>query len=286
VRPDSFKVGAISDLQAGGTYIFQFTRLGTNLLTRRGSYALPVATWGGTVTPNSGAPTNRIVLHRSAGDPTFVAGTRVYLGGIRTFIDSYSADTAVVIVPPFGATGPMDMRISRMGATKLAVDGIGAVNSTSASLLDPFGYANLTPDKPVAITANGNTYIVESGTCPNGIGASGNEKCDSYFKITNNSVTVSDTVTISAGWFDPVTDGDLLICDGTALSNPPPNNLPACGNAAGGADVIACACSSGEGPPEVISYILAPGKTLLIWVNMFSPNAAATLMQLNVIGLK
>jgi hypothetical protein len=210
----------------------------------------------------------------------------VYLGGTRTFIDSYSADTAVVVVPPFGATGAIDLRISRMGATNLAVDGIGALNSTTPTLLDPFGYANLTPDKPVAITANGNTYIVESGSCPNGIPASGGEKCDSYFKITNNSLTVSDTVTLSAGWFDPVTDGDLLICDGSALANPVPNNVPACGNAAGGADIIACACSSGEGPPEVISYILAPGKTLLIWVNMFSPNAAATLIQLNVIGVK
>jgi hypothetical protein len=286
VRPDSFKVGKISDLQAGGTYVFQFTRLGIALQTRRGSYVLSVGTWGGTLTPNSGDPTNKIVLRRGAGDPTFVAGTRVYLGGIRTFIDSYSADTAVVIVPAFGATGATDMRISRMGATNLAVDGIGVLTSTSATVLDPYGYSNLTPDMPVAITANGNTYIVESGSCPNGIAASGGEKCDSYFKVTNTRA-LPDTITVSAGWFDGVTDADLIICKGDALSNPVPNNVPKCGNfPGGGADQIACACSISEGPPEVITLILAPGKTWVIWVNMFSPNNPAELIQLNVSGLK
>jgi len=32
--------------------------------------------------------------------------------------------------------------------------------------------------------------------------------------------------------------------------------------------------------------ILAPGKTFVIWVNMFSPNDPATLIQLKVSGLK
>jgi hypothetical protein len=231
-----------------------------------------------------------------------VAGTRVYLGGIRTFIDSYSADTAVVIVPPFGATGAMDMRISRMGATKLAVDGIGALNSTSTTVLDPFGYSNLTPDKPVAITGNRNTYIVESGACPNGIPASGGEKCDSYFTIRNTTAN-PDTVTVTAAWFDPATDGDLWICDGSALSNAAPNNVPACGNVTGFADAFDCCgakpgdgfvlassydpvVGNGEGPPEWMQFVLPAGKTYVIWVNMFSPNAAATLIQLSVIGLK
>jgi len=273
-------------LDAAGTYTVQITRLGTNNQARLGTYTLTVATYGGTVSPNSGAPANRIVLHRAAGDPPFAAGMRVYLGGFRTFIESFSTDTAVVVVPPFGASGAMDLRISRIGAGNLAVDGLGIFTSNSATLLDPFGYSNLTPDKPVAITANGNTYFVESGTCPSGIPANGGERCDAYFKITNTKA-VPDTLTLTDGWFDPVTDEDLLICDGSALANPAPNNVPSCGNAVGGADVIACACAvNGEGPPEFIQYILAPGKTLLIWVNMFSPNAAATLTQLNVIGLK
>jgi hypothetical protein len=280
----SFKLLS-TDLDAGGTYTIQITRLGTNNLARLGTYTLAVGTYGGTVSPNSGVPANKIVLHRGAGDPTFAAGMQVYLGGIQTFIESFSADTAVVVVPPFGASGAMDLRISRIGAGRLALDGVGIFNSTSPTLLDPPAYSNITPDKPIAITGNGNTYLVESGTCPSGAAANGGEKCDAYYKVTNTRA-LPDTITFSAGWFDGATDGDLLICKGDALSNPVPNNVPSCGTAAGGADIINCACAFGEGPPEVITLILAPGKTFVIWVNMFSPNDPATLIQLKVSGLK
>jgi len=303
IRPDSFKT-SISDLQAANTYLFQFTRLGTNLLAERGSYVLPVGTWGGTATPSSVRPANRVVLRRGGGDPLFDADTRVYIGGIRTFIESFSTDTAVVAVPPIGSDGPVNIRISRMGAGQAAVNAVGALTNLTTSFLDPYD-RNDQPNVPTAITADGNYYITLSGACSNGVPESGAEDCDDYFTITNSSSTVDDTVTVTAAWFSGSTDGDLLICDGARLANPPPNNVPRCGNFAGGADIFDCACNAqpgdgfalassydpatgnGEGPPEFITFVLPANSKYVIWVNMFDPGgAAATLVQLTVSGLK
>ncbi len=294
-KADSFKF-TISDLAAGGTYLIRTTRLGATLDARQGSYVLPVGTYGGTVSQNGGAPADKIVLHRGGGDPQFDADTRVYFDGVRGFVDQFSTDTAVVAVPPLGAAGAVDLRLSRMGAAQQAEDAAGAFTSTTASLLDVRGHGNDQPNFPVAV-GNGNTYLTLAGTCPGGIPASGGEKCDAYFTITNNTVA-PDTVTVTASWFAGATDGDLLICDGSALSNAAPNNVPACGNFAGGADIFDCACNAapgdgfaldanGEGPPELIKFVFPPGATYVIWVNMFdSGGASATLIQLNVVGLK
>lgn len=293
ITATSFKL-TTTDLTAGGTYLIQITRLGPNNLARRGSYNVAIANFTGTVTPDSGVPASLVVLHRGGSDPVYDADSRIYIDGIRTFVESFSADTAVVAIPPVGHTGALDLLGTRLGAGQLATESGTAIRSVSGSLLDARGHSNDQPNFSVPV-GNGNTYLTLSGSCPSGIPASGGEKCDAYFSITNNTAK-PDTVTVQAGWFAAATDGDLLICDGSALAS---GGVPACGNFAGGADIFDCACSAaagdgfalangnGEGPPEFIKFELPAGATYVIWVNMFDAGgAAATLIQLNVVGLK
>jgi len=290
ITPDSFKL-TTADLDAGGTYFVQTTRLGTNLLAWRGSYTLAVGTWGGTMTPGAGGPMDKIILHKGAGDPQFTDTTRVYLGGIRVIIDQHSTDTAAVIVPWIGSTGAKDMRISRMAGT-LAVDGSKVFTSNSTALLDPFDHGDDTPDKPVAITANGNYYRLMSGPCTpgaSGVGeaTSGSDDCDDYVTIANASATLTDTVTVNANWFTAA-DVDFYRCDASALSNPVPNNVPSCGSAAGFDDVLSSAgAQGGSATPEKATFIMKPNTTFLLWFNMFDAHGVtATVYQIKVSGLK
>jgi hypothetical protein len=293
VTATSFKF-TTTDLTAGGTYLIQITRLGPTNLARRGSYTVTVANFTGTAAPDSGVPGSRLVLHRGGSDPVFDADSRIFIDGIRTFVDAFSADTAVVAIPPVGHTGALDLLGTRLGAAQQATESGTSIRSVSGSLLDATGHSNSQPNFPIAV-GNGNTYLTLVGTCPGGVPANGGEKCDAYFTITNNTAA-PDTMTVTASWFAGSTDGDLLICDGSALAT---GGVPACGNFAGGADIFDCACSAaagdgfaladgnGEGPPEFIMFELPAGATYVIWVNMFDPGgAAATLIQLNVTGLK
>ena len=294
VRPDSFKT-SISDVQAANTYLFQFTRRGAGLLAERGSYVLPVGAWAGTLTPSSGAPTNKIVLRQTG--IGFDADTRFYFAGIRVLVDQFNADTAVVLIPPFGSTGTKSMRISRIGASQVAVDGANVLTSTTTVVLDAFDHADDTPINSVAITANGNYYRTMSGTCaaggPLGVGVVGkaSDDCDDYMKITN-ATAVAATVTVNANWFSGA-DVDVYICDGTALSNPVPNNVPFCGSwtAAGYDDVVSFDGASfgtagGLGVPESTTFTLPAGKTYIIWANQFDAHGvAATLVQYQISGL-
>ncbi len=287
ITATSFKL-LTADLDDGGTYTVQITRLGASNLARRGTYTLAVGTYGGTVSPSSGGPASKIVLHRAAGDPPFSTAMRVYFDGIRAWIDTskgFSTDTVIVAVPPVLHTGSVDLRISRIGAAQQAENALGGFTSTTASPLDAYGYSNITPDKPAPITANGNYYITMAGVCPNGSPANGGEKCDAYFKITNGTA-VDATVTMSVNWLTGGIDPDLLWCKGTALSNPPPNNVPACGTVAGGADVLGCACSVSEGPPESITFTLPKNSVYVVWVNLFDGSGApANLMRFQISGL-
>lgn len=283
ITATTFKL-TTTDLTAGGTYYLQITEFGPNNLARLGTYTLSVGTYAGTVSPNSAIPGSTVVLHRGGGDPPFTAGMRVYFDGLRAWIDTMSADTAVVAVPPVFHTGPVSLRITRMTG-QLAVESDAVFSSPTAGPQDASGYTNVQPNQPITITANGNYYLTQFGVCPNGVAANGGEKCDSYFKIANT--TAADvTVSISENWFTGV-DGDLLYCDGSALANPAPNNVPACGNFAGGADIIDCACAvNGEGPPEFVDFTLPANSVYVIWLNMFDGSEApASLIKFSISGL-
>jgi len=283
VTPTSFKL-TTTDLTPGGTYYVQITRLGPTNLARRGSYTLSVGAFAGSVSPNSAIPGSTVVLHRGAGDPPFTGGMRVYFDGLRAWIDTMSADTAVVAVPPVLHTGAVSLLITRMTG-QLAVESDAVFSSPTTGPQDAAAYANVQPNQPITITANGNYYLTQWGVCPNGVPSNGGEKCDSYFKIANNTA-VDVTVSISENWFTGV-DGDLLYCDGSALANPAPNNVPACGNFAGGADIIDCACAvNGEGPPEFVDFTLPANSVYVIWLNMFDGSEApASLIKFSISGL-
>jgi hypothetical protein len=280
-KADSFKF-TISDLAAGGTYLIRTTRLGATLDARQGSYVLPVGAYGGDLVPSGGSPASKIVLHRGGGDPQFDADTRIFFDGLRGFIDQFSTDTAVVYVPPLGGSGPVDLRLARMGAAQQAEDASGAFNSTTASLLDANGHNNDQPNFPVAI-GNGNTYFTMAGSCDGGAVTKGGDKCDSYFSFTNTGPD-SVLVTLTASWFTDA-DVDILVCDGSALANAAPDNVPSCGNSVGFNDLFNTDGASSANPESAAFEVLA-GQTIVVWMNFFDPGTnGSALVRLNVAGL-
>jgi len=290
-KPDTLSI-AMSDLQAGGTYYFQTTRLGPNGVAWRGSVTLPVGVWGGTVTPSTGAITDRIVLRRGGGDPLFDADSRVFLNGKRAFVESFSTDTAVIGVPATLTTGPVGLRITRMDATQSTVAGAAAFTSTTPGKTDRFDHGNDQVDTPSSITSNGTQYMTLSGNCVpgdyEGVPTIGADDCDDFYKITNNTA-VDATVTVTINW-NPGTDVsaantpdiDFLICDGAALGTVAG---PQCGNFTTHADEINTDGESGA-RPETSTFTLPANSTYIIWVNMFNAHgAASTLYQFKISGL-
>ena len=289
-KPDTLSYG-ISDLQAGGTYYFQTTRLGPNGVAWRGSVTLPVGTWGGTVTPSTGAITDRIVLRRGGGDPLFDADTRVFLNGKRAFVESFSTDTAVIGVPATLTTGPVGLRITRMDATQATVAGAGAFTSTTSGKTDRFDHGNDEVSTPNPM-GNGTTYLTLSGNCSpgdyEGVPSIGADDCDDFIKITNNTGTGA-SVTVTVNW-NPGTDVsagntpdiDFIICDGAALGTVAG---PQCGNFSTHDDEIGFGGATAA-RPETSTFTLPANSTYIIWVNMFNAHGApSTLYQLKISGI-
>ena len=265
VWPDSFKL-AVSDLATTGTYFVQVTRLGASNAAWRGTYSLPVGIWGGTITPSAGRPVDKIILRRGGGDPLFDADTRVYLGGVRAFIDSFSSDTAVVLVPPLEFIGTADLRISRMDAGQLAVDSTDAFTSTVSSPLDPFDHANDFYTGATPLTTNGNHYITMSGGCDGGVATKGADDCDDLYRIVNSTGSpLSVTVTVS--WFTDA-DVDILWCNADCSGF--------VGNFSGATSAN----------PETSTVSIPAGATWNLWLNFFDPGSQnATLAKVVVSGL-
>jgi hypothetical protein len=265
ITADSFRLST-ADLDRGGSYTLQITELGAANAARRGTYTLAVGTYTGTISPASGAPASSFVLHRGGGDPLFDADTRVFLGGIRTFINSFSTDTAVVVVPPVETTDPVDIRISRADAGQLAVDALGAFTSTTSSPLDANDHANDFFTGATPLTTNGNHYITLSGGCDGGVATKGADDCDDLFKIVNNSGgTLNVTVTMS--WFTNA-DVDILWCNADC------SGFVGNFNGATGAN------------PETSTVAIPNGATWNLWLNLFDPGTAGpSVVRVNVTGL-
>lgn len=281
ITATTFKL-TTTDLTAGGTYIVQITQLGPSFVARRGSYTVAVADFTGSAAPDSGVPAGLVVLHRGGSDPVFDADSRIYFDGLRTFVESFSADTAVVAIPPVGHTGALDLLGTRLGAGQDATESGSAVRSISGSLLDANGHNNDQPNFPVAI-GNGNTYFTMAGSCDAGAVTKGGDKCDSYFSITNSS-GADASVTLTASWFTN-SDVDILVCDGAALSNVPPDNVPSCGNAVGFNDLVNTDGATSANP-ETATFTVPANSTFVIWMNFFDPGSlGSALIRLNVSGL-
>jgi hypothetical protein len=281
ITATTFKL-TTTDLTAGGPYIIQITQLGPNFLARRGSYTVAVAAFTGTAAPVAGGPGSLTVLHRGGSDPVFDADSRIYLDGLRTFIESFSTDTAVVAVPPVGHSGAVDVLGTRLGAAQDAVESNAVFSSSTGSLLDANGHSNDQPNFPVAI-GNGNTYFTLAGGCASGAVTKGGDKCDSYFSFKNTGPD-SVAVTLTASWFTN-SDVDILVCDGSALANAPPNNVPSCGNSAGFNDLFNTDGATSANP-ETATFEVQAGQTIVVWMNFFDPGAnGSALIRLNVAGL-
>jgi len=279
ITATTFKL-TTTDLTAGGTYIVQITELGPNFVARRGSYTVAVADFTGSATPDSGIPAGLVVLHRGGSDPVFDVDSRIYFDGLRTFIQSFSADTAVVAIPPVGHTGALDLLGTRLGAGQDATESVSAVRSISGSLLDANGHNNDQPNFPVPI-GNGNTYLTLSGGCDGGVVTKGGDKCDSYFSFTNTGPD-SVAVTLTGSWFTD-SDVDFYACDGSALAT---NGVPACGNSVGVGDDIDGFGSATGANPETETFEVQAGQTIVIWVNLFDPGSlGSVLVRLNIAGL-
>jgi hypothetical protein len=281
VTATSFKL-TTTDLTAGGPYFIQITRLGPNLVARRGSYTVTVTDFTGTAAPTPSGPASLITLHRGGSDPVYDADSRIYFDGLRAFIESFSADTAVVAVPPVGHSGGVDLLGTRLGAGQDATESGTAFESSTGSLLDANGHNNDQPNFPVAI-GNGNTYFTMAGSCDAGAVTKGGDKCDSYFTITNSS-GADASVTLTASWFTDA-DVDILVCDGAALSNTPPDNVPSCGNSIGFNDLVNTDGATSANP-ETATFTVPANSTFVIWMNFFDPGSnGSALVQLNVSGL-
>ena len=279
ITATTFKL-TTTDLTAGGTYIIQITQLGPNFVARRGSYTVTVADFTGTATPDSGIPAGLVVLHRGGSDPVFDTDSRIYIDGLRTFVESFSADTAVVAIPPVGHTGALDLLGTRLGAGQDATESVSAVRSISGSLLDANGHNNDQPNFPVAI-GNGNTYLTLAGGCDGGVVTKGGDKCDSYFKFTNTGPD-SVLVTLTGSWFTN-SDVDFYACDGSALAT---NGVPLCGNSVGVGDDIDGFGAASSANPETEQFEVQAGQTIVIWVNLFDPGSnGSVLVRLNIAGL-
>ena len=281
ITATTFKL-TTTDLTAGGTYIVQITQLGPNLVARRGSYTVTVTDFTGTAAPTPSGPASLVVLHRGGSDPVYDADSRIYFDGLRAFIESFSADTAVVAVPPVGHSGGVDLLGTRLGAGQDATESGTVFESSTGSLLDANGHNNDQPNFPVAI-GNGNTYFTMAGSCDAGAVTKGGDKCDSYFSFTNSGPD-SVSVTLTASWFTN-SDVDILVCDGSALANAPPNNLPSCGNSVGFGDLFNTDGATSANP-ESATFEVQAGQTILVWMNFFDPGSnGSALVQLNVAGL-
>lgn len=281
ITATTFKL-TTTDLTAGGTYIIQITELGPNFVARRGSYTVTVADFTGTAAPTPSGPASLVTLHRGGSDPVFDADSRIYFDGLRAFVESFSADTAVVAVPPVGHTGAVDLLGTRLGAAQDASESGTAFESSTGSLLDANGHSNDQPNFPVTI-GNGNTYFTMAGACDAGAVTKGGDKCDSYFAFTNSGPD-SVSVTLTASWFTN-SDVDILVCDGSALANAPPNNVPSCGNSVGFNDLFNVDGATSANP-ESATFEVQAGQTILVWMNFFDPGSnGSALIRLNVAGL-
>jgi hypothetical protein len=268
VTADSLKV-VVSDLAADGVTGVALGRLGPTEITQSGgSFTVnPVSLLIGTVTPDSGIPGQPVVIRRGAGDPAFDANTRVFIGGIRTFVGNITADSVIVPVPAIGSDGVKDLRITRMDVGDFARH--TPFKSKSVTLRDQYDAVNDNPLTAPVVTANGDYYIIFRGACANGTGGA---DCDDWFRIRNPGGAPA-TVTVNVAW---IAGPDIDVFLGSDAD-----------------DVFSFGCEDGcpgatGANPENTSISVPAGATYYLWVNMFAVGTngpATTVARVRIGGL-
>jgi hypothetical protein len=268
LTPDSVKV-AIPDLAAGGALSVAAARLGPNQITQSGGLFTvnTPALLAGAATPSSGIPGTVVIIKRAGADPAFDATTRVFFGGVRTFVNMVAADSVVVPVPGVGTVGATELRMTRMDATDVARRLTFTADTGAFKFADQYDGVNNNPATAPVITANGDYFVVVSGSCVSGAGGGGTD-CDDFFKVTNTGGAPA-AITVNMAWLaGPDIDGYGL--DPT---------FDFCTYDDG------CAAATGANPEQFIMTIPA-GETWFIYVNLWDPvGTASTVVRVRVTGL-
>lgn len=266
LTPDSLKV-AIPDLAVGGVLSVGVARMGATEITQSGGVFTvnTPATLAGSTSPTSGQPGDRVVIRRGSGDPVFDANTRVFFGGVRTFININTADSLVVPVPGIGTVGAVELRLTRLGASDLARQEPFTADTGVFLFADASDDVNDDPDTAPEITSDGDFFVVVSGGCASGVGGT---DCDDFFQITNSGGSDA-AVTVNAAWLAGP-DVDIYGLDPT---------FDFCTFDDG------CAGATGANP-ESFTMTIPAGETWFIYVNLWAPaGTPSTVVRVRVTGL-
>jgi hypothetical protein len=217
-------------------------------------------TFTGGMTPTAVDPTDTVSLTAAAGGPGFDTDTRVDVKGVRAFTFAITATTMKFVVPATGVAGAVPVLLSNMGADQAAQN--ASLTSNTASLDDPFDPANDNPATSPTIATNGDYFVVMKGTCTDGAPTDPGDDCDDFFTITNAGA-VPDTMTLRLDWFDGA-DVDILWRNA--------GNTAFVGNFAG---------ATGANP-EISTVVIPAATTWRLWINLFAPGDASTLVRVRL----
>jgi len=218
----------------------------------------------GTLSPASANPADLVKI--TNGGPAFDADTRVFVHGTQTFTITTTPDSIRFVMPPTGVAGAVLLALDRTGAGQVALVDSADLSSATASLNGPNEPANDDPATAPAVTANGDYFVVNHGTCSGGGATDPGDDCDAFFNITN-ALARPDTITVQLDWFGGA-DNDILWCDA------------ACGAFVGNFD------GASTSNPESSTVIIPAGAHWNLWINLFDPAGSnAVLLRVRVTGI-
>jgi hypothetical protein len=254
-------LGSVSGRTPG---LFTLTVKGTGSPTggvtaSKGVTVIPGA-FTGALAPAAGSPGDTVKATKGASDPVIDGDTRVTVNGVRTFLFGNTADSLRFIVPGVGVAGSVPVVLSNLGPLQVALS--KAFTSNTASFADPYDAVNDNPATAPVITTNGDYFVIMHGTCTDGSATDPGDDCDDFFTITNAGA-VPDTMTVRLDWFTAA-DVDILWRNA--------GNTAFVGNFAG---------ATGANP-EASTVFVPAGATWRLWINLFAPGGASTIVRVRV----
>ena len=233
-----------------------------NLAVTKGVLVVP-GSFVGAISPSSASPGDFVKI--TNGGPGFDSDTRVFIGGIETFQVTATADSIRFVMPPTGVAGLVPLLLDQIGPDQVALVDNTNLSSTTSSLNGPNEPANDDPATAPAITADGDYYIVNHGTCTGGSATSPGDDCDAFFNVTN-ALARPDTITVQLDWLSGA-DNDILWCNAT------------CSAFVGNFD------GASTSNPETSTVIIPAGAHWNLWINLFDPaGIKAVLLRVRVSG--
>jgi hypothetical protein len=234
-----------------------------NLVVTKGVLVVP-GSFVGNISPSSASPGDFVKI--TNGGPGFDSDTRVFIDGIETFQVTATADSIRFVMPPTGVAGLVPLLLDQIGPDQVALVDNTNLSSASSSLNGPNEPANDDPATAPAITADGDYYIVNHGTCTGGSATSAGDDCDAFFNVTN-ALARPDTITVQLDWLSGA-DNDILWCDA------------ACGGFVGNFD------GATSSNPETSTVIIPAGEHWNLWINLFDPAGGnAVLVRVRITGI-